>query len=338
MESVFVTGIGGFIGLRSARRFAERGLRVVGIDASEDAVARARAHGIDARLGDINDPKSARPLLKGVDTVLHTAALVRESGPLELFRTLNVEGPRTMAQVAREAGVRTFVHLSSVMVYGFDFPPDVDERGPLRGDGNPYCATKIESESAVFELGAKDFGVIVIRPGDVYGPGASHWIGRQAVMLQKRMMVLPAFGKGVINHVYVDNLIDGILLAIEKRAYGEAFNITDGVATTYLDFYGKLAKLAGLPGPTPLPTVVVRGLLRMTQSLRKLGLPLDEADEQSLRYLLRQNRYSIGKAQRVLGYQPTVGLDEGLARSAPYARAEVERASQAAPAASVAAV
>lgn len=326
MHSVFITGIGGFIGLRSAQRFVERGIRVVGLDASPEAVARARAHGIEAQRGDINQPETARPLLANVDTVLHTAALVKENGSMDLFRRLNVEGPRTMAKVAREAGVETFVHLSSVMVYGFDFPQDVAEDGPLDGAGNPYCTTKIESEEAVLAEAARDFGVIVIRPGDVYGPGATHWIGRQSAMLQKRMLVLPAFGKGVINHVYVDNLIDGISLAIEKKAYGEAFNVTDGVATTYLDFYRALARRAGLPDPTPLPTPVVRGLVRAMSFARKLGLPAEEADEQAVRYLLRKNRYSIRKAEMRLGYRPRVGLDEGLERSAPYARAEARRA------------
>src|SRR5206468_3894419 len=108
----------------------------------------------------------------------------------------------------------SFVHLSSVMVYGFSYLPDVDESGPMRGEGNPYCETKIESERAVLSLDSRDFGVAVIRPGDVYGPGSVPWIARPLAMMQKGRFFLPDGGRGVINPVYVDNLVDGIFLAM----------------------------------------------------------------------------------------------------------------------------
>ncbi|HEX2679044.1 MAG TPA: hypothetical protein VHM19_20480, partial [Polyangiales bacterium] len=110
-----------------------------------------------------------------------------------------------------------------------------------------------------------------------------------------------------------DNLIDGIFLAIERRAHGETFNVSDGVATTYLEFYSELARRAGLPGPTTLPVAVLRPLVRLLHAAHTLGVVHDDASPETLRYLMRRNAYSIEKAQRVLGYRPRVSLAEGLA-------------------------
>jgi nucleoside-diphosphate-sugar epimerase len=322
MQSLFVTGIGGFIGKRLAERALARGIRVSGVDFTESAVAAARSAGADAHVGDVTDAARMRALMGPVDAVVHTAAIVREYGPLEEFRRVNVRGSVTVAEAARNAGVPAFVQLSSVMVYGFSYPPRVAEGGPFRGEGNPYCQTKIESEAAVLALNAPlTFGVIVVRPGDVYGPGSVPWVSRPLQMMRKKRLFLPGRGQGVINHVYVDNLIDGIFLALEARAYGEAFNFTDGAPATFADFFGRLAARAGLAPPGTLPAPVMKAGARLITYLRELGLTrylTDEASVDTVRYLLRKNAYSIAKAQNRLGYTPRVTLDEGLALTQPF--------------------
>jgi nucleoside-diphosphate-sugar epimerase len=318
-EAVFITGIGGFIGLRLAQRCQQLGIRVWGVDRDAAALARARELGIEALAGDITDAALMREQLAGAQAVIHTAAIVKEHGELAEFRRINVEGSRAVARAAREGGARAFVQLSSVMVYGFDFPPNVAEDGPLRGEGNPYCQTKIESEQAVLALhDPQRFGVIVIRPGDVYGPGSVPWIARPIQMLRKRRMLLPMGGRGLINHVYVDNLVDGILAALAARAYGETFNISDGSAVTYADFFGRLAAAAKVPGPRVVPTPVMQLLTRIVQALAARGLTSDEASPDTVRYLCRPHVYSIDRARRVLGYCPRIDLAHGLALTQPY--------------------
>jgi nucleoside-diphosphate-sugar epimerase len=319
MSALFITGIGGFIGKRLAERALARGMRVSGLDRDAHAIAAVQGLGVDAHVADICDGARATRLLTGANVVVHTAALVKEYGPLDVFRKINVEGSRSMALAARAAGAQSFVHLSSVMVYGFSYPEGVDENGPLRGENNPYCQTKIESEGAVLALNAPpDFGVIVVRPGDVYGPGSVPWVERPLAMLRKKRLFLPAGGRGVINPVYVDNLIDGIFMALDARAHGEVFNLTDGHAVAYRDYFGKLAERAGLPQPRSLPTALMKGLAFGIQTARKLGLTRDEASVDTVRYLSRRHAYSIAKAERVLGYSPRVGLDEGLARTQAF--------------------
>jgi nucleoside-diphosphate-sugar epimerase len=321
IETLFITGIGGFIGMRLAERALELGFTVHGIDNSPGAVERARRTGAKAELASVEDEPAMARALRGTQLVVHTAALVRESGPLLEFRRVNVLGTVRVARAARAAGAHTFVHLSSVMVYGFDFPALVDELGPRRGDNNSYCQTKIESEDAVLPLNEPSrFGVIVIRPGDVYGAGSVPWVTRPIAMMRRRMFLLPLRGRGIINHVFVDNLIDAIFLAVKKRAFGRAFNVTDGRATTCGEYFGKLAELAGLSAPRSAPVKLLEGVGAGTALARKLGLTEDPLSPDSVRYLTRPHAYSIERARRELGYEPAVDLDQGLLRIAPAVR------------------
>jgi nucleoside-diphosphate-sugar epimerase len=323
VRSLFITGIGGFIGRRLAERAIARGVAVSGVDRETKAVLAARAVGADAHEGDVTDEAGMRRLVGTLaetpDAVVHTAAIVREYGALSAFRRVNVWGSVCVAKAALAAGVPTFVQLSSVMVYGFDYPQDVTEVGPFRGEGNPYCQTKIEGESAVLGLNAPGaFGVIVIRPGDVYGPGSVPWVERPLQMMTRGRLFLPAGGRGLLNRVYVDNLVDGIFLAIEARAHGEAFNVTDGEASTCADFFSLLAERAGLRPPRSLPTPVMKAGAALISRLRALGLTKDEASVDTVRYLMRMNRYSSDKARARLGYVPQVSLREGLERTQPF--------------------
>lgn len=316
-KTICITGIGGFIGRRVAQLARERGMTVRGLDANPERARLAQNEGATVIVGDLLDPVALGEALKGSDIVLHTAAIVREGGKLEEFRRVNVEGSVQVARTAREAGARAMVHLSSVMVYGFRFPPDIAEEGPYRGEGNPYCITKIESESALLEENQEPakFGVVIIRPGDVYGPGSEPWITRPLELMRKGLFSLVDGGKPVINHTYVDNLAEGIFLALEKEAWGEAFNITDGMATTFKEFYSRLAKMAGLKPPRILPAWLVKLSIRLVNILEALLRRPNIALPGGVEFIRRPHAYSIDKANRVLGYRPDISLDQGMART-----------------------
>lgn len=322
-RTLAVTGVGGFIGLRMAERAREVGMAVRGIDVAPQAVARAARAGFDARLGDTCDEAAVRTLCAGADVVFHTAAIVRESGPWEAYRRVNVEGTRTVALAARDAGVRRFVHLSSVMVYGFYYRDGVDEDGPLSGDGNPYCQTKIESERAVLALHDPGrFEVIVIRPGDVYGPGSIPWVVRPMELIRKGIAILPDKGRGAKNHVYVDNLVDAVLLALERDCTGEAFNVTDGVSTSFKQYLEHFVRMRGRGRVRTAPAPVLRVLFTAVALASRAVGRQPPATAEAIRFLSRPGTYSIDKARRVLGYEPRVSLEEGMRRVEEWLRAE----------------
>lgn len=315
-KTLLITGIGGFIGLRAAELAIAQGMKVRGLQRSEDKAKKARELGAEVIVGDITDPAAAEKACVGVDIVLHTAAILKEGGEFKLFHDINVGGTMNLAKAAKDAGVKTFVHLSSVMVYGFNYPNRVTEEGPLRGENNPYCRTKIESEKELLKLNAPpDFGVIIIRPGDVYGPGSLYWVVQPVLLMRQKSFALANGGRGVMNHVYVDNLIDGIFIAVEQEAYGETFNITDGQETSWKEYFTLLAAIGNAPTPFSLPAGVLKFITRLRCLSQIVAGKTPGPLPASVNYVTRPYAYSIAKAQSQLGYEPKIDLEEGMRRT-----------------------
>jgi len=303
-KTALITGGGGFIGHRLARRLAEARYHVRGLDLSPAAAADYRAFGGELLVGDMLKGDDLSRAAEGADLVVHTAARMGIDDDWAGYRAVNVEGADRVAGVARSAGAAEFIHLSSVMVYGFDFPDGVAEDGPLDGADNPYCQTKIESEQAVLrhhEPGS--FDVYVIRPGDVYGPGCQPWVRTPVELMRAGLWLSLGDAAAVHNHVYVDNLIDGILLVLRAARSGEPFNVTDGARTPARTFFGHFEELLGLS----LPVISAKKAI-------ELGQP-----RTWIRYLTRSTTYSIEKI-RELGYRPRVGLEEGMEITARWLR------------------
>lgn len=313
MTTIAITGIGGFIGLRMAQRARELGWQVRGLDVSPAAAQRAREQGAEVFVGDINDAVLLQRCFSGADIVFHTAAIVEEDGARELYERVNVEGTRSVCRAAEAQAVRQLVQLSSVMVYGFGYPDGVTEEGPFRDDGNIYNETKLRSERVALEFHRPGrFEVIVIRPGDVYGAGSVPWVLRPLQLLKQGLFMLPDGGRGVINHVHVDNLLDGVFLALEKKAGGECFTISDGVATECREFFAYHARLLGRERVPTAPGALLIAVVGLLAWLYRLLGRKPPASAAGIHFLRRRGAYSIEKARRRLGYEPAVSLEEGM--------------------------
>ncbi|MBE9207063.1 NAD(P)-dependent oxidoreductase [Nostoc sp. LEGE 06077] len=317
-KTLLITGIDDFIGLRAAELAIAQGMKVRGLQSSGDRTI-AQNIGVEVIIGSITDPKIAQKACQGVDIVLHTAQLTQEAGPIKEFREINVSGTINIAKAAKSAGVKTFVHLSSVMVYGFDYPNNITESDRLSGDNNPYCQTKIEAEAELLPLNSPpDFGVIVIRAGDVYGPGCIPWIVRPLLMMRQKLFAYANEGKGVINHLYIDNLIDAIFLAIQKEAYGEVFNITDGQETSWKEYFMRLAATEGLQAPMSIPKDEIKLFLKIRSQGQKLFRKKADILPESVDFMTRPYAYSITKAQTLLDYKPKIDLEEGFRKTSEW--------------------
>ncbi len=308
-KRLLITGIGGFVGLRAAERAMAQGMLVKGIQRTEEKAKAAAALGAEVLVGSVTDPAMAAKACEDVDIVLHTAGIFRDAGNLQTFIDVHVGGTVTMTEAAIRAGVKCFVHLSSAMVYGYDYPNQVTETGPFYGGNDPYCKSKLAAEQALLAIDRPtDFGLIILRPGDLYGPDAP-WITRSLAMMQRQQFVLIDGGKGIMNHLYIDNFLDALFLTLEKEAYGEVFNITDGRATTWKEFGGRLAQIAHYPPPIPLAKFAARTFVKMN-----IG---GEASLASINAVSRPYPFSIEKI-KALGYSPRISLDEGMAITADW--------------------
>jgi nucleoside-diphosphate-sugar epimerase len=320
MTTLCITGIGGFIGRRLAERALARGFVVSGLEFDSSAAQRVRALGCRVVVGDIRDPNAARQATSGADVVVHTAAVVTEGGAMSHVVDVNVNGTITMCEASVASGVAHFVHLSSVMVYGFDFADGVSEDGPLVGHGNPYCESKIQSEAAVASFSGR-LGTTVVRPGDVYGPGSIPWIVRPLALAERNMLAVPS-RHAIMNPLYVDNLVDALMLIIDRKAEGRTYNVTDGEPTTFYDFMGRVAAWRRKQVRV-LPATVMKVLAGGATVLARITRRPAAASPSAIRFLQRPGHYSIERIRDELGYAPAVTLTDGLRKTARWAEANL---------------
>ncbi|MBJ7330864.1 MAG: NAD-dependent epimerase/dehydratase family protein [Solirubrobacteraceae bacterium] len=317
MSRVLITGAAGFLGAALVDRLRADGHEVVGIDRIADLLRGVHA-------GDTTRPDLWGGLLDGCDAVVHTAAVVSNAVDLDEQWRVNVLGTRRVIEAARAAGVRRVVHLSSVRAFSdVDFPPGVTEEHPVRPDGNPYVDTKIASEHVALQAHAEGgVEVVIVRPGDVYGPGSVPWILKPMDAIRSGQFLLPARGRGVHSPVYVDDLVAGVVLALtHPDAAGEVFTISGPRGVPSSEYFGHLFRMLGRRGPIGIPTGPAVALAHIADRLNRLRGKRSDVNAISMRYLARPGTYSIEKARRVLSYEPVVDLDEGMGRTEEWLRA-----------------
>jgi len=310
---VYVTGASGFIGRALCERYAADGHDVRGMDMTADPDR-------DVVAGDVGEPGTWQDHAAGCDLVIHTAATVslRIERPHDVWKA-NVLGTLHALEAAERGGARRFVHFSSVTTFGLQFPDGVDERHPVAPTGIPYPDTKIASEQVVLQAQLEGrVDATIVRPGDVYGPRSRAWALLPAELIRDRRFVLPGRGKGIFSPVYIDNLIDGVVLAAASPdAVGQVFTLSDGVGIPNREFFAPYAELQGRRLQT-LPTPIALFMAGAIQRAARLRPGDNDINPASVRYFLRTGTYSNAKARRVLGWEPAVSVEEGLVRTVDW--------------------
>jgi nucleoside-diphosphate-sugar epimerase len=315
-RSVFLTGAQGFIARSLAARYRDLGAEVRGMD-----VVAASDENVVA--GDVSRPVGWQDHARGCDLFVHTAAVVSLRRH-EAARTwaINATGTRHALDAAIRAGAKRFLHFSSITVFGFEFEGVVDERTPVHPNGVPYVDTKVASEQAVLAAhAAGELACTIVRPGDVYGPGSRAWTLVPVEEIKGGRMVLPARGHGLLGPVYIDNLVDGLVLAAGKpEGAGQVFTLTDGVAVSASDFFGRYARMLGRRAPRTAPTGLAMAAAALVDAFSRVARRENEINRAAAAYLTRRGTYSIEKARSVLGYEPGVDLEEGMRRTEEWLR------------------
>jgi nucleoside-diphosphate-sugar epimerase len=310
-----VTGAGGFIGGAVARRLVAEGAEVVGIDVTPGCVPALEAAAIEPRICDITDRDALSGALAGAGLVIHTAAFVHEGDEMEDFIRVNVGGTASVLDAAAAAGCERAVHVSSVVVYGYDAPGEQDERAHLRTVGIPYIDTKSASDRL-----ARRRGAVVVRPGDVYGPGSIPWLVRPLELAGTRGLAVPGAGDGIMLPVYIDDLVAALLAAAERGEPGQAYAAWSGTPVSFHDYFSRIAEIAGGPPPRRLPRPLLELAGAALERWAKARGERPALTQRSATFVDRRGSVSIERARTELGWEPRVGLDEGLRRCAEWAR------------------
>jgi len=316
-QRAFVTGANGFIGRALVARLRELGSHVSGVDLTPTADPEILA-------GDVAKPGEWQQRAAGAEVIVHTAAVVGMYSSPAGYWEANVLAPRLVLDAATGNGVQRVVHLSSIVVFGFDFEGEVDERTPVHPNGVHYVDTKIASEQVVLAAhAAGEVPCTIVRPGDVYGPGSRPWTVEPVKRLKSRQLALPDGGRGMHSPVYVDDLVDGIVrAATTPAAAGRIFTVTGAQGVTIGDFVAHYCRMLGIERPRSVPAPVARAVARVIDSAARARRVRNEVTPAAIGYFMRRGTYSIARAREVLGYEPAVSLEEGMRRTEEWLRAE----------------
>ncbi len=310
----FITGATGFIGSHLVRRLMAAGCTVIGADKN---VSGGGLPGVTYVACDITSRTSVRAALAGksIDYAIHLAAIVGDWGDRTAYERVNVDGARNVLEEVVAAGAKSVVHISSIAAMGFDPGMNAGPEVAPVPEGEPYSSTKAKGELVARSLQVKGAPIVVIRPGDVIGPGSEPWVKRPIRMMKARQMMFVDGGRGHVGHVYVDNLIDAMLLALAKEeAKGRVYVVTDAEQdTTFKVYFSRLAQIAGLTPPrVDLPRSVAMALAAGIEAAAKRFGFTPPITRTAIQFVTKQCSYSNARAEKELGYVPRVSLEEGL--------------------------
>lgn len=303
---VAVTGASGHVGANLVRALLERG-----------ATVRALVHGDDGGIkglsvervrGAVTDPDAVGALVKGAERVFHLAAKISlDPADEPLLQKTNIEGPRTVTDACRAAGVKRLVHFSSIHAYSSEPKAEtIDEERPLaEGSGLlPYDASKSAGEKVVRAAIDAGLDAVIVNPTGIIGPfdyGPSH-MGE--VLLDLYHGRLPGLVKGGFNWVDVRDVVLGALKAAEGAPRGARY-LLSGHWHGIPEVAKMVESATGRRAPWMVsPMWLARGVAPFAVGFAKLAGRRPLFTPASLQAVRNHRHISHGRAARDLGYSP----------------------------------
>ncbi|HEY6951071.1 MAG TPA: SDR family oxidoreductase [Bacteroidota bacterium] len=229
--TVFVTGATGFIGTKLVNELVRKGHTVHALSRSTSNRSGLEHEHIKIIQGDIIDRQSLERGMKGCTQVYHLAAYAKNWAPDKgMFYRMNVDGMRNVFEAAKSTGVNRVVFTSTIVTFGPTKPGVVgDERMARITDHyyTEYEETKAIAEREALNYAATGFPVVLVNPTRVYGPGKMTEGNSVSLMIDQydrgQVPVLLNKGVNIGNYVYVDDLVRGHILAMERGKIGERY-------------------------------------------------------------------------------------------------------------------
>jgi nucleoside-diphosphate-sugar epimerase len=327
--NILVTGASGFIGNKLAITLADLGHQVHAMVRSLDSENRLRHPNIQLFKGDVLDKESLLVAMKGCEQVYHVAGKAGTwARDLSVFYNVNVEGTRNVLDAALLSGVKKTVYTSTAGVIGPTLKEPREEDDPRIVDFIlDYDISKKIAEDLVAQYVKEGMDVVIVAPGKVYGPGhISHSLMLNAIIvrfLKKHIAFIPSPGTNSVSFSYIDDMVTGHILAMEKGKAGEKY-ILGGPNVSYCEFFNRLRLLSKRKGYiVKLSKTIVTTLARLQALNYKLsGAPI-QFTVNSVDHLFSNYTFSSNKAIRELGYKITP-LDEALQKTIYYLDREAQ--------------
>ena len=312
---VLITGAGGFIGRHLVADQLRRGHEVTAVDLHVEALEPLASNPrLCVLQGDFRDASLLDRHLSGQDVCFHLASAHLETGvDADHFWHVNVDGALSFAERCRHAGVRRFVHCSSVGVYGDISNPPADETTECQPD-IAYEKSKLAGEEVVLAFARKSgFALTVVRPAWVYGPGCPR-TEKLFRAIKKGRFFFVGNGRTLRHAIYIDDMVRAFAVAAaHESAVHDVFIIAGPRATTLHELAAEIARVAGVAPPKlRIPRALVWPgcyLLELTYSALGKEAPFTR---RSLKFFTGNTAFSTTKAERLLGFRAEVDLAQGL--------------------------
>jgi nucleoside-diphosphate-sugar epimerase len=315
-STVAISGAAGFLGAHLVRGFDARGVRVLPLVRVVEGRSPAGARVLDDVCA---DPFA----LSGVDVFVHAAVeRLRHGGDGAAQEAPNVDGVERAMRACAAAGVRRFVFVSCVGVYGYPTRLPVTEEHPYAPRA-PYSGMKVEAEMRARRV-ARDLPIelTIVRSAILYGPGDRHGLlPRMAAMIRSSTYRIVGPGDNVLHHAHVDDIVEGIwLAATREEAAGEHFILAGPETTTLTRLSTLVAQAIGRRLPRGhLPIAVARAVATAVDAAEQYGVAFTRReppiDHEKLDAMTLSVRFNLAKARRLLGFAPVVGYEEGVMRT-----------------------
>jgi len=320
MMNVLVTGASGFTGGNLCKHLINEGYNVTALVRDIDKVNDLRRAGVKLTLGDLRDKHTLNTAVKGIDIVFHIAALYRQaSASKKDLWDVNVQGTKNILEASENAGVKRLIHCSTVGVHGEIKNPPADESYPY-APGDAYQESKTEGEKIAIEYMRKRIlPVIIVRPSGIHGPGDLRFL-KLFKSIKKNRFIMIGDGKTLYHMVYIDDLIDGILLCAKNdNAVGNIYILAGDKPITLNRLVEIIANCLKTKIPNfSLPFAPVYFLAFLVEILCiPLGIepPLFR---RRVDFFRKDRAFDISKAKIGLGYIPKTKIEKGLENLAEW--------------------
>jgi nucleoside-diphosphate-sugar epimerase len=316
----FITGGTGFIGRRLIEKITKDSNAQVNLYARDSSDASCFEGNEQVRVfrGSLADKKAISQAMKGTDIVFHLAGYAKcWAKDKSIYSKINIEGSLNIAESALANKVKKMVHISTIAALGPTDKNIQDERHEpdKKHQYTIYERTKEEAEKKVLACARNGLNVVVVNPTRVYGPGLISEANSLTLMIKNylkwRCYLMLGNGKNIANYVYVEDLVDGIILASEKGISGERY-ILGGENSTLIGFFKTITKVTNkkaIPIMVPIFIALFIGLLNELFASLLGKYPL--ITRNWVRHFNEDWVYSSTKAKSELGYNPRT-LEDGI--------------------------
>ncbi len=248
---ILITGGTGFIGKELVRRLLKEGYDIRLLVRSADKAADIGLSAGSIIIGDVTNMPSVKRAMEGCTHVFHLAAYARpDAKDTTVFRRVNVEGTHNVLEAALAQGVERVVFTSTAGIFAATGPDDdaVESGARQESSQTDYIATKIEAEALFREYLSKGLNIVTLYPSRVFGPGVistSNAVTKIiGLFIRGRWRLIPGNGKSIGNYVFIDDVVAGHILAMQKGRKGEGY-LLGGENVSFRDFFSILKEVSG---------------------------------------------------------------------------------------------